>query len=305
MGNVISNVSHPQFDLGSGVRGGIAPSSGGFAPNRPAGLTNVLDRQWSSADNTIMAAFDEVTQDSAGMVWADEAGYAEPTVAASPTSYGIVAPPDSATEVLRVRYPANYTQGRTPFKMYKQGGLGEGNTKYYHACYVYWPASFDMAGNNLKWLWFAQGSTPSSNHLFMMSANNKGSYVGPWSALQNSANANLGGGNRTANMGPIVTQNSPQGANPDNGYWDAQAGKWTLVEWYVEEETVPGVSNDGIFKAWSDDVLICHYDEVQFNMGGGFRTLNLAPYYGGGGLANGPASNQDLFIGRFLVATAS
>lgn len=27
MGNVISNVSHPQFDLGSGVRGGIAPTA--------------------------------------------------------------------------------------------------------------------------------------------------------------------------------------------------------------------------------------------------------------------------------------
>ena len=188
--------------------------------------------------------------------------------------------------------------------MYKSGGTGAGITEYYHSCYIYWPSSFDMAGNNLKWLWHSQGGTPASNHLFMMSANAKGSYVGPWSALQQTANANLGGGNPTATMGPQLVQASPQGAAADNGYWDAQVDTWVNVEFYAKEETTPGVSSDGVFKAWSNGVLISHYNQVQYSMAEGFRTLKLAPYYGGGGSPTGPNADQDLFVGRFLVAVA-
>ena len=276
-----------------------------FATNRPSGLTNVMDRQWASVDNTIMAAFDEVTIDSEGMTWADGApAWASPAVAATPASYGIALPPDSSSEVLRVRYLPLYERGVTPFQGYVKGGLASPNSEYYHAAYIYWPSAFDMASNNLKWLWNGQGGSPSTNHLFMAAAGPKGGYVGPWMALQGAASANLGGDNRSTIMGPVVVQDYVQGSNPDNGYWDSQADRWTMVEWYSKEETTPGVSTDGVFKAWSDGVLVCHYDEVQYSMSGGFRSLTFAPYYGGGGETQGPNANQDLFVGRFLVAVA-
>jgi hypothetical protein len=132
----------------------------------------------------------------------------------------------------------------------------------------------------------------------MLSSGSAGSYQGPWLATQGGGGTFSVGGGGSNKSGAIVNLSTPS---------IAADSQWHCLEWLVVRETTPGVSADGVFKAWIDGTLVCHWANLNFNAASGdptgFDTVYFGPFYGGGGSA-APA-DEYLCVGRFLCAGAT
>lgn len=295
----------------------------GFAPNRPAGLTTLVDRQFNTTDSVAGAMPPASgTLDSFNQRWAKDSGspaYTPPlidTPANLTTAIGATIPalPDGNLTCMAIKYPTGQPIGTTPFILIWNGTAPNWQQSYL-ACWVCMPSNFNSNGNNIKWFGVSQGAA-STNHLMLLSSNGVGTvsqagasdYRGPWMGLQGGAgNADLGGEGQPASPAPITSLSHPnpppQGTGP--GWWTSNYGGWHLCEWYLKQESPPG-SGNGIFQSWFDGTLINYWNNINFNQATGgvnaFNIANFIPYYGGGGSA-APA-NEYICVGRFMIAGA-
>lgn len=289
--------------LGAHNRSISAPSQGGgggtFAPNRPGGLTTIVDRQWNTAQNSFYTNLSGT--DPQGFLWF---GGGPSPICATPASLsstiGVTVPalPDGQSTALAIKYPSGFSSGQTPF-----GAAYIGTTisvkKYYHAAWVFMPSNFNPNSNNIKWMFHAQNG--SRNHVLMLSSGTQGTdMIGPWMNLQGGGNSsvNVGGAGNTA-PGAIYRLSTVSDAD---GCWDFRRNAWYCIEFYTEMETSTG-AGDGIFKTWFNGTLTNHFTNIGYSTTGDptvFDTASFTPYYGGGG-GNAPA-DEYLVVGRFLVA---
>lgn len=279
-----------------------------FAPNQPAGLTTLIDRQWNPTDPTIPGGVLPPSPltggDSFSMSWQTGDGGNTPplinTVASLTTATGValVAPPDGHATVMAIKYPTGQAGGTSPFAITYNKSLS--TKQIYHCCRIFIPTGFNDNGNNIKWNGIESGG--SANHIFMLVAGESDNRL-CWLTLQGGfGNRELGGPGNDPNFVQCLPPPPPQGTT--TGWLSHAEGKWSLFEYWAKQETTPGVSADGQFKAWVDGVLITFYNNINFNATSGnpnaFNITNIIPYYGGGGGA--APSNQYIFVGRWYVA---
>lgn len=287
------------------------PEEGGggveWAQNRPPGLSMVVDRQWNPTDSTISGGVlppaSLTGTDSSGMQWFAGGGIAPiintPASIGSAIGQSVPALPDGNATCMAIRYPSGFPAGDTPFGIFVNAVPL--CSRMYHCAWVLMPDGFDSSGNNIKWLFFAQNGSDGRNHVWMLSSGDEGNYIGPWLANQGGGGSDNIGGASNTKSGAIVRAAPP--STDADGYWDYRQGKWLCIEWLCELESDPGVSSDGVFRAWFDGTLVNHFSNIRFNAPGdpaGFDTASFTPYYGGGG--GSAPSDQYLLVGRFLVA---
>jgi hypothetical protein len=271
-----------------------------WAPNLPSGLTTIVSRYWDPTDASIpggvLPPASLTGTDSTGMQWYNGGSGPAPIIA-SPASLsstiGVTIPalPDGHATVMAIKYPSGFSAGELPFGCFV-------NTvplvkRLYLSCWVLMPSTFDSNGNNIKWVFYAQGD--SRNHVLMLSSGDVGGYVGPWMALQGGGNGSTNvGGNNNTKSGAVTRLLTPSIAADDT---------WHCMEWLVEMESSLGSSGDGVFKSWIDGVLTNDFRNINFCTSGddnGFNGCSLEPYYGGGGGA--APSIQYICVGRFFCA---
>lgn len=283
----------------SGQAATLTQSGGGltFAQNRPSGLTNIVDRQFNSADASYATAMSGT--DTAGMAWYSGGGPGGiiATPASLTTTIGATVPalPDANATCLAIKYPSGFSAGEVPFGVYWPGTIAV--TQIYMSYWVLMPSNFNSSGNNIKWVFFA--GDDSRNHVMMMSSGSPASaYLGPWCAPQGGGGAGYMGGASSYQSGALVNDTTPR--------WQGAMSTWVLVEHYAKMETSPGSSSDGLFKAWFNGNLVCSWANVKWNAASGdapnFNKFSFEPYYGGGGSA-APA-DEYLCVGRMLCAGA-
>ena len=76
-----------------------------------------------------------------------------------------------------------------------------------------------------------------------------------------------------------------------------------MIEWYVQLESNPGVTSDGVFWGAVNGTIVIQFNNMQFNQAGddpGFNEFYFAPFYGGGG--SSPTSNYYVAVGRLEMA---
>lgn len=285
---------------GTVTGGGGGPT---WAPNLPAGLSVIVDRQWDPTDASIpggvLPPASLTGTDSTGMAWNGGSPSVLPlidTPANLTTTIGQTIPtlPDSHATCMAIKYTNNYPSGNNPF------GVAVASPPLvkhmYIACWVCMPAGFNANSNNIKWVFFAQNGSNGRNHVVMLSSGASGSYVGPWVALQGGGGSFNVGGNNNTKTGWIT--------NLTNANLPALQGTWACFEWEMTLETTPGVSADGVCKFWVNNSLRGSWANINYNAASGdpagFDTVYFAPFYGGGG-SNAP-SIQYLCLGRFYAA---
>ena len=281
-----------------------------WAPNLAStGLTTIRDKHFDPGDSPLVTGWPTTSgtptgTDADGMSWyagdapagAGFSGTVAPiidTVAniAAITGHSIPALPDDYPTIMAIKYPANWPRGYRPFG----GNVGSSSTatKTYFCTYFMMPPSFDSRGNVIKWIVVSQ--TGGKNHILEMSSGGIGTYRGPWFAAQGAQNY-VCGGTASNKAGAIVNLATPTVTND---------GQWHCVEMYLQRETTPGVSADGIFKAWIDDTLVCHWNNLNFNAVGdtsGIGSAEFQPYLGGGGSEPAAITDQYIYVGRVLSA---
>lgn len=291
-----------------------------FAPNRPAGFSTIVDRQFAVAD---LPGGTMPHTDGYNMLWETLGGPLGPVIgapAAIQAATGLVVPlpPDANPTFLGIQYAAGQGIGSAPFGVFFNGGFSY--KQIYLCCYVFMPSTFNSNSNNMKWGGIQQGGSPAANHILMLSGNGGGvvgggsptDYRSVWVVLQGSQNVSYGGSNSSPSM---VTQLVPgggfvntQGSGP--GWWASMCGQWVMCEWLCQQESNPGVSGDGSFKAWVTPTstgvtsLINYSNTVNWSSAGNslttFNIINIIPYYGGGG-STAPAL-EALCVGRWQAA---
>lgn len=299
---IIQQLSQPinrSFYIPNGGGGGLT-----FSPNRPIGLTNIVDRQWNPTDPSIPGGVLPPASlsgtDSTGMQWFASNNVAPlidtPANITSAIGSPIPALPDANATCMAIKYPSGFAAGSTPFGIFCN--TVPLVTHMYISCWVCMPSNFNSNSNNIKWVFYAQNGPNGRNHVVMLSSGAMGSEVGPWMANQGGGGGSINiGGNNNTMAGALV--------NLANANLPALKGTWANFEWEMILETVPGVSADGICKFWVNNILRGSWNNIKFNGIGdpnGFDTVSFTPYYGGGGAA--APSDQYLCIGRFLAAGA-
>lgn len=286
--------------------GTVAASSGSptFAPNLPAGMTVLVDRQWSKTDASIPGGVlppNTLTgTDSTGMQWY-QGGNVKPlidTPANLSTAIGVTVPPlpDGYATAMAIKYTSGFPAGDLPFGCFRNAGAN--HRRLYHAAWFLMPANFDPNSNNLKWLFFAQGG--SRNHVLMLSSGGLGGRIGPWLALQGGGNGSVNvGGAANTQPGAVYRLSSVSNAN---GCWDFRTNQWCCIEWLVTMESATGAS-DGQFQSWFNGTLTNDFRNLHYSTSGDptvFDGVSIEPYYGGGG---GAAPAVEYYcVGRFFVA---
>lgn len=299
--------------LNTGTPGGIT-----FAQNRPAGLTTVIDRQWDPTDPSIPGGVLPPSPisgtDSFNMAWFNGTGSpASPPIIDTPanlsTTIGKTVPamPDGHSTCMAIFYASGFTRAEVPFILEYVGGFSLPCQKMYHCCWVNMPSNFRSTGNNIKWLDFQHQDPGISNHILMLSSqDNTSDGRAAWMVTQGGGGTNSYGGQGANASGAITSLAVPPPQGTGVGWWASNYDSWHLCEWFVQRETTPGVSSDGIFKAWFDGVLINSWANIKYNAASGdangFNVIQLNPYYGGGGV-EAPA-NEYICLGHFLVAAA-
>ncbi|HEY6925153.1 MAG TPA: hypothetical protein VI653_16880 [Steroidobacteraceae bacterium] len=308
MGNILL-LRTPTAPLGNQGTGPV------FAPNRPAGLTTIIDRQWNPTDPTIpggvLPPASLSGSDSTHMTWYGGSPPTAPfidTPANLTSRIGKTIPvlPDAAATCMAIYYPSGFNAAETPFGLFYSGSFTLPCRKMYVSCWVLMPSNFSSNNNNIKWLNF-QNTSPTSNHIMMLnSQSNTTDGRASWMVLQGGGGSGSYGGQGSNAAGAITSLPIPPPVGTGPGWWPSNLDGWHCLEWYVQTESNPGVSSDGIFAGYFDGTLVNYWNNIRYNAASGdsngFNQIQLEPYYGGGGSA-APA-NEYLCLGRFLVAGA-
>lgn len=308
------NFSQIGFTAQQQQQSSIILSTGGlaFAPNLPSGMTALVDRQWNPTDPAIpggvLPPASLTGTDSFHMSWFGGSPSVLPTIA-TPASISaaigqtVPALPDGNPTCLAIKYPSGFPSGQVPFEVAYTNTITPA-LRMYVCCYVFMPVGFNSNGNNIKWVFYQQDG--NANHVFMLSSFGTDDYRGAWMATQGGGGSHSYGSTFSA-AGAIqkLPDPPPQGTGP--GWWLSQEGAWHCLEWFVQRETVPGVSANGIFQSWFDNVEINHWANINFNAttgdSNGFQGCSFEPFYGGGG--SSAPSDQHLCVGRFYSATGN
>jgi hypothetical protein len=234
------------------------------------------------------------------------------TIANINTDFGTLFPalPDGHATAMAVQYISGFPAGFRPFAC-STGPPGGTCQKLYVACWICYPSAtlFNSNGNNIKFVNY-QNTAPISNHIAMLSATSTSDYRGPWNVLQTNwgGSGTYGGANPSSgNASGALTSLTypPQGIGP--GWFSSYYNVWVCCEWYMQTESNPGVSSDGIFWSAMAGTVFNHWTNMRYNASSGdsngFNLASLIPYYGGGGSA---APAQEVFgMGRFYVASSN
>lgn len=306
--------------MAPGVQFGTTASTGPtFAPNLPAGYTTIMDRQWNPTDSSIPGGVlpppSLTGTDSFHMEWFGGSPSVVPlinTPAALSAIIGtsVAALPDGNPTCLAIKWTSGFPAANVPFQT-SYIGSGLPATKMYCSCWMYQPNTFTSNGNNMKWFGFqntiGNGSGGTANHLTEWSSQNNPASDGRgvYMITQGGGGTGSYGGQSTNTAGAIdsLPIPPPQGTGP--GWWASNVDGWHCLEWFMQTESNPGISSDGVFKGWFDGTLINFWNNIKYNGsvaqdGGAFNLWGLIPYYGGGG-GNAP-SDVYLLTGRTLVA---
>lgn len=305
-----------------GLPGGAEGAGGtgsGFAPNRPAGSSTIIDRQWNPTDPTLgtLPPPGLTGTDSYDMTWYPGSPSTAPyidTIAnlSTITGQSIPALPDGNATAMCVYWPSGFPAGNIPFGCYYAGNFA---VKTLYFCFYIYLGTFNANSNNIKWVIITKG-TPTNYGNHVLELYSGGDKRLNWLAEQfnsgtPSGDIYYGGGYSTpgnpsnppgAIVGPLSQTPSDV---PGYGY-GSQLTHWLMCEALFTAESVPGTSSDGVYKSWVNSTLINYWANVNYNsQGSGVTTLNgcsYEPYYGGGGTA-APA-NEYVMMGRFLCAGA-
>lgn len=282
----------------------VAPS---FASNEPAGLTTIIDRQWNTSEASSFASALSGT-DTYHMQWAAGAPAASPIIDTTTnlsTLIGKTIPPlpDGNSTCMAIHYPTNFTAAQTPFTIQYVGPVTLPVKKMYMCCWVLMPSNFSSSGNNIKWINF-QNTSPKSNHIAMLcSFNNATDGRASWMVTQGTNNGSYGGQSSNA-TGALTSLPIPPPQGTGLGWWASNYDTWHYLEWYVQTESNPGVSFDGIFQGYFDGKLVNYWNNIRYNAptgdSNGFNLVLFIPYYGGGG-SNAP-KDEYLVMGRMRVS---
>ncbi len=309
----------------AGASGSLFSTAGGsgFAPNYSAvsggTMTSIFDRQWNTTDSNLgtLPPTGLSGTDQYGMTWSPQSapGFTSgvapliATPASLTTTIGATVPalPDANSTCLAISYPSGYPAGYVPFVI-STGPSGGTCKRMYAACWALMPSNFLSNGNNIKWFNY-QNTAPVSNHIAMHNSfDNTSDGRSSWMVLQ----ANWGGsgsyGGQGSNASGAINALSippPQLTGP--GWWPSYYGTWVCLEWYLQTESNPGVSSDGIFKGFFAGTLINYWNNIRFNAASGdsngFNLYAFIPYWGGGGSA--AAAQRYLCVGRMMAAQGS
>lgn len=298
----------------------LAGSSGPtFAPNRPAGYTTLVDRQWNPTDSSIPGGVLPPSSlsgtDSFNMEWFSGSPSQVPiiaTPASLSSTIGVTIPPlpDGNPTAMAYVYPSGFPAGDVPFGVFFVGS-GLPATHMYVSMWALMPSNFLSNGNNIKLAQFQQmGAPANSNHIIMFnSQNNTTDGRMSWMVTQGGGGSNQYGGegtNASGALASLVIPNPPTTPIPSAtlGYWSNNYSQWMNIEYLMITETTPGVSSDGVFMGWVNGTLVNSWNNIRYNAVSGdanaFNQFSVELYYGGGGSA--APSTQYLAIGRTLMA---
>lgn len=277
-----------------------------FAPNLPAGFTQIWKRVFNKTDSAIPggvlppASLPSSGRDSYGMSWLAGDGTTVVPIIDTPanltTTVGapVTAPPDGNSTVLAVHYPLGYPATQCPF--FISPTAFSGFNKIYACFLVYIPTNFATDGNNIKWMDCDAGV---SNDIFMLIGGNGGTGTNAdnrmvWQTLQGPVSGNPGGpggGPTGATIRAQLTPSNPppQGTGP--GWLNSCLGQWLMCEWLAD------ITN-GRLQTWITQAPFTTpflVNDFSFSYGIAANSWNNAtfcPYHGGGG----GAASANMFI---------
>lgn len=293
----------------------LASASGPvFAPNAPSGYTTLVDRQWNPTDPSIPGGVLPPSSlsgtDSFNMEWF--AGFpSQAPIIATPASLsstiGVTIPalPDGNPTAMAYVYPSAFPAGDVPFGVFYVGS-GLPAAKMYASFWALMPSNFLSNGNNIKFFQFQQMGTPAnSNHICMFnSQDNTSDGRMAWMVTQGGGGSNQYGGEGTNASGALASLAIPPPQGTGRGWWPSSYNKWVCLEYFMQTESNPGVSSDGIFMGWVNGTLINSWNNIRYNAVSGdsnaFNQFSVELYYGGGGSA--APSTQYLCLGRTFMS---
>lgn len=287
----------------------VVTSGGGgggftFAPNLPAGYTQIWKRVFNKTDSVLgtlpPATFSNGQRDQYGMAWLNgDSTTARPLIDTPANLTPIVGrtittPPDGNSTVLAVNYPTGYPFAQCPF--FLSPNAFSGFNKLYACFLVFIPSNFSTDGNNIKWLDCDAGV---SNDIFMLIAGNGGTGANAdnrmvWQTLQGPVSGNpggAGGGPAGATIRAQLTPTNPppQGTGP--GWMNSMLDQWIMCEWLAD------ITN-GRLQTWvtqapyTTPFLINDFSFSYGIVANSWNNATFCPYHGGGG----GAASANMFI---------